>query len=140
MSSLWFRFLRPMLVGHLSGFGALLVLSMIALSASDPSALALPLALSALSLGALICGIVSRKTSLGLLGGVVAGLLFALIPWILSLFSLGKESAGMLTFGQSSLAALALWVIASLPPAFTPKKKKSGSLSRRRRAMQQRFR
>lgn len=139
LSSLCFRILRPVFVGHLSGFGALLVLAMVALFLTDPTAAALPLALAALFVGAFVCALVSRKLSLGLLPALLAGLVYALIPWIASLFHLG-ESAGGLSFGRSTLSALLLWLVAVLPALLIPKKKSGASLAKRRRAMQNRMR
>ena len=110
---------------------------MVALFLTDPSLASM--ALAALFVGAFVCALVSRKLSLGLLPALLAGLVYALIPWIASLFHLG-ESAGGLSFGRSTLSALLLWLVAVLPALLIPKKKSGASLAKRRRAMQNRMR
>ncbi len=126
------RSLLSALIGHLSAFISLFLITALALSLEDPSAAALPAAFVALGLGAAVVGFSARKMGLGFLGGLLGGAVFALIPFFVSLFSSHNE---FFTIGTRLLVVLAALVIAAVFSALSPKKKKSASLAQRKKRM-----
>ncbi len=126
------RSLLSALIGHLTAFLLLIPITAVALTLEDPAKVSLPAAFVALGLGAAAAGIAARRMRLGFLGGVLGGLVFALIPFTVSFFF---DSSEFFTLGTRFLVFFAALVIASVFAAFSPKKKKTLSLAQRKKRL-----
>ncbi len=90
-------------VAAIIGLVLLLIVTAVAYANPDPDRLTTPLSLCALGLTALLGGLVAARRGRGqpLLGGLLSGLLIALLLLGLSLF-FGDEARAQLTLGVSS--------------------------------------
>lgn len=91
-------------VAVIIGLVLLLIVTAVAYADPDPDRLTTPLSLGALGLTALLDGLVAARRGRGqpLLGGLLSGLLLALLLLGLSLF-FGDEARAQLTLGASAL-------------------------------------
>ena len=115
------------LMGHCIAIVFIFAAALAVLSFEDPSSGSGPIAIAAVVIGALFCGFSARRLSLGFAGGILSGVMYAALPFVLSFFG----EAG-LSSGKRWLMAACAVVIASAVSALTPKKKRT-SVGKRKR-------
>lgn len=93
----------------------LFIVTAVAYAHADPDSLTTPLALGVLGVSSLLCGLIAARRGHGrpMLAGLLAGLLYTLALWGLSL-CFGDEARTTLTLGLSAPAAWGLHGIALL--------------------------
>lgn len=117
---LWIRSLSAALIGHLSAFLIMALLSLFALYLENPSAVVLPMAFVSLGAGAVICGIGIRKSCTGLLGALCGGGIFVLLLFLISCFGKGE----FFSPGTKLLVMLAAFAAVMTVVLLFPKAKK----------------
>lgn len=121
------------LIGHLTAFLVMALLSWLALYFENPSSAVLPIAFVSLGVGAVVCGIGVRKSGTGILGALMGGGIYVLIPFLISCF--GK--AEFFSFGTRLLVLLAaltsvLAVVLLFPSAKKRKRRRKAAPMRRK--------
>lgn len=117
---LFVRSLVSALIGHLSALGIMMLLSLMALSFEDPTAAVLPLTFVSLGMGAVVTGIGIRRGGRDLLGALLGGCVFSVVPFVVSFF--GK--AEFFTWGVRFLILFIAWSLVMAIVLLFPQRKK----------------
>ena len=118
---------------HLIAAAVMVILSVFGSNLNSTQKLPTYFAFAALGIGAVVCGLISRKTGVGIAGALASGLLFSSVPALVSFF-LGGESAYSvwMRLGVLLTAALVSPLVSLIP---RKSQKKSFSASKRRDAV-----
>ena len=127
------RSFRPALIGHLSAFVVMALLSWLALCFENPSSAVLPIAFISLGAGAVVCGIGVRKNGTGLFGALAGGGLYILIPFLISCFGKAEFfSLGTRILVLFSVLAAVLTVVLLFPKTKKRKRRRKPFAMRRK--------
>lgn len=111
----WWAILSA-LISHGVGLLLLLILSALGLSFENPTAAVMPIAFSSLFAGAILCGILLRRSG-DPLSSLVGGLIYGFLPFFISLFGKG-ETLGL---GARFLVFFLLFAVSSAVAFLFPK-------------------
>ena len=121
------RVFQSVVLGHLVGMGLLVLLSCTAIMLSYPSKSVMIVGILALSLGAAFIGFYLRGKGASVMESLLSGGIYALIPFVVSLFGKGE----ILTFGYRLILVLVMVLLAVMPGWLFHKRKKRRRATRR---------
>ena len=127
------RIALAVVCSHLIAAAVMALLSAIGSNLNSTEKLPTYFAFAAMGIGAIVCGLISRKTGVGIAGALVSGLLFAALPALVS-FCFGGESSYSvwMRLGVLLSAALVSPLVSLIPQK---SQRKSFSASKRRNAV-----
>ena len=119
------------LAGHMVGLLFLFIMSFVAIKLDTPTSVGDGFAFIAVALGAIACGLVSKKISPDTISALFSGAIFAGAPLAVSLTSASSSRPILVRVGLCILMLLAVFVASGASRGKSIKKRKSSAARRR---------